>query len=41
MLVVTGQAATHAMGKGAAQETSREDMDIVAMFRPVTKYSRW
>ena len=39
MLVVTGQAATHAMGKGAAQETSREDMDIVAMFRPVTKYS--
>ncbi len=39
MLVVTGQAATHALGKGAAQETSREDMDIVAMFRPVTKYS--
>jgi acetolactate synthase I/II/III large subunit len=39
MLVLTGQAASHAMGKGAAQETSREDMDIVAMFRPVTKYS--
>ncbi len=39
MLVVTGQAATEAMGKGAAQETNREDMDIVAMFRPVTKYS--
>jgi len=39
MLVVTGQAATHALGKGAAQETSREDMDIVAMFRPITKYS--
>lgn len=39
MLVVTGQAASHALGKGAAQETSREDMDIVAMFRPVTKYS--
>jgi acetolactate synthase I/II/III large subunit len=39
MLVVTGQAASHAFGKGAAQETAREDMDIVAMFRPVTKYS--
>jgi len=39
MLVVTGQAASHALGKGAAQETNREDMDIVAMFRPVTKYS--
>ncbi len=39
MLVVTGQAASHMLGKGAAQETSREDMDIVAMFRPVTKYS--
>jgi acetolactate synthase-1/2/3 large subunit len=39
MLVVTGQAASHALGKGAAQETSREDMDVVAMFRPVTKYS--
>lgn len=39
MVVVTGQAATHALGKGAAQETSREDIDIVAMFRPVTKYS--
>jgi len=39
LLVVTGQAATHALGKGAAQETTREDIDIVAMFRPVTKYS--
>lgn len=39
MLVLTGQVASHAFGKGAAQETSREDMDIVAMFRPVTKYS--
>jgi acetolactate synthase-1/2/3 large subunit len=39
MLVVTGQAASHVLGRGAAQETSREDMDIVAMFRPVTKYS--
>ncbi len=39
LLVVTGQAASGAIGKGAAQETGREDMDIVAMFRPVTKYS--
>ena len=39
LLVVTGQAASHTLGKGAAQETSREDIDIVAMFRPVTKYS--
>ncbi len=39
MLVVTGQAASLAMGKGAAQETPREDIDVVAMFAPVTKYS--
>ena len=39
MFVLTGQAASHALGKGAAQETSREDVDIVAMFRPITKYS--
>lgn len=39
MLVLTGQAASYAMGKGAAQEMSREDLDIVAMFRPITKYS--
>ena len=39
LLVITGQAASGAIGKGAAQETGREDMDIVAMFRPVTKYS--
>lgn len=39
MLVVTGQPAIQAQGKGAMQETPREDMDIVAMFRPVCKYS--
>ncbi len=39
MVVVTGQAASRAMGRGAAQETTREDIDIVEMFRPVTKYS--
>jgi acetolactate synthase-1/2/3 large subunit len=39
MLVISGQAASHALGKGAAQETTREDIDIVEMFRPITKYS--
>ncbi len=39
MLVITGQAASSTIGKGAAQEAGREDMDIVAMFDPVTKYS--
>jgi acetolactate synthase-1/2/3 large subunit len=39
MLVVSGQAASHALGRGAAQEAGREDIDIVAMFRPITKYS--
>ncbi len=39
LLVITGQAPTHSLGKGAAQETPPEDIDIVGMFRPVTKYS--
>lgn len=39
LIVITGQAASHALGKGAAQETPREDIDIVEMFRPITKYS--
>lgn len=39
MLVLTGQAASASLGKGAAQETPREDIDIVQMFAPVTKYS--
>jgi acetolactate synthase-1/2/3 large subunit len=39
MLVVTGQAPSRSLGKGAAQETAPEDIDIVGMFRPVTKYS--
>ena len=30
LLVVTGQAPSHALGKGAAQETPPEDIDIVA-----------
>lgn len=39
MLVLTGQAPSHSFGKGAAQETAAEDIDIVGMFRPITKYS--
>lgn len=39
LLVITGQAPSHTLGKGAAQETPPEDIDIVAMFKPVTKYS--
>ncbi len=39
LLVITGQAASTVLGKGAAQETPREDIDIVQMFQPVTKYS--
>ena len=39
MLVVTGQPPSHTLGKGAAQETAAQDIDIVGMFRPVTKYS--
>ena len=39
LLVITGQAPSTTTGKGAAQETSPEDMDSVGMFRSVTKYS--
>lgn len=39
MLVITGQAARGAQGRGAAQEASPEYMDIVSVFKPVTKYS--
>ena len=39
MLVLTGQAASTSQGRGAAQEAGREDIDVVEMFRPVTKYS--
>ena len=39
MLVLTGQVPSHAIGRGAAQETAATDMDIVGMFKPVTKYS--
>lgn len=39
LLVITGQADSRYLGKGAVQETTAEDMDIVGMFDPVTKYS--
>lgn len=39
MLVLTGQAHSKALGRGASQETGREDIDIVSMFQPITKYS--
>ncbi len=39
MVVITGQAPSHTFGKGATQETTPEDIDIVRMYRPVTKYS--
>ncbi len=39
LLVLTGQAASNTIGKGAVQEAGAKDIDIVAMFEPVTKYS--
>ncbi|MFI9825805.1 thiamine pyrophosphate-binding protein [Streptomyces sp. NPDC052013] len=39
MVVLTGQASTAHLGKGASQETWAEDIDIVQMLRPVSKYS--
>lgn len=39
LLVITGQAISRFMGKGAAQETSPEDIDMVTMYKPITKYS--
>lgn len=39
MLVITGQASSANIGRGAVQETGREDIDIVSMFSPITKYS--
>jgi len=39
-VVVTGQATSFTLGKGAAQETNAEDMDIVGMFRPGDESTR-
>lgn len=39
LLVLTGQAASKNLGRGAVQESGPQDVDIVKMFEPVTKYS--
>ncbi|MBI2363107.1 MAG: thiamine pyrophosphate-binding protein, partial [Elusimicrobia bacterium] len=39
VLLLTAQVPTHQFGRGAFQESSPERSDIVAMFRPVTKWS--
>jgi acetolactate synthase-1/2/3 large subunit len=39
VLLLTGQVATSAFGKGAVQESSAFGVDIVSIFRPVTKMS--
>jgi acetolactate synthase-1/2/3 large subunit len=39
MIVLTGQVATKAFGRGALQESSTEGVDIVDVFKQVTRYS--
>jgi acetolactate synthase I/II/III large subunit len=39
IVVLTGQVATKAFGKGALQESSSEGVDIVDVFKQVTRYS--
>lgn len=39
MIILTGQASRAHFGRGASQESWPEDIDIVRMFQPVTKYS--
>jgi acetolactate synthase-1/2/3 large subunit len=39
MVVLTGQVATKSFGKGAFQESSSEGVDIVDVFRRITRYS--
>jgi acetolactate synthase I/II/III large subunit len=39
MIVFTGQVATKSFGKGAFQESSSEGVDIVDLFKRVTRYS--
>jgi acetolactate synthase-1/2/3 large subunit len=39
IVVLTGQVATKAFGKGALQESSTEGADIVEVFKQVTRYS--
>jgi acetolactate synthase-1/2/3 large subunit len=39
VLLITAQVALHAFGKGAAQESSPQGLDVVRLFKPVTKAS--
>jgi acetolactate synthase-1/2/3 large subunit len=39
LLVITGQVATSIYGKGTFQDSTKEGVDSVAMFDPITKYS--
>ncbi|NQS88900.1 thiamine pyrophosphate-binding protein [Patescibacteria group bacterium] len=39
LLVLTGQVSTSAYGKGTFQDSTREGVDSVSMFDPITKYS--
>ncbi len=39
IVVLTGQVATKSFGKGALQESSTEGIDIVDVFKPMTRYS--
>jgi acetolactate synthase-1/2/3 large subunit len=39
VLLLTAQVATHQFGKGAFQESSPEVVDLVSLFKPVTKWS--
>ena len=39
IVVLTGQVATKSFGKGAMQEASAECLDIVDVFKPMTRYS--
>ncbi|MFZ2961159.1 MAG: thiamine pyrophosphate-binding protein [Candidatus Ozemobacteraceae bacterium] len=39
MLVITAQVSTAVFGKGAAQESTYYGVDIVSMFKPITKFS--
>jgi acetolactate synthase-1/2/3 large subunit len=39
VLLLTAQVPTHHFGRGAFQESSPESVDLVSLFRPVTKWS--
>ena len=39
LLVITGQVPTSIYGKGTFQDSTKEGVDSVAMFEPITKYS--